>query len=534
MANRSSYVYDDPTDYQQDYTAAQIDDALSRSGLSQQDQDRIAKAYTGNAEQNKTTQKATKKTTSPVKNPAWVYAVNMPSSYPDYAAMKAAGAGLVVSSDDPNAAKLIEGAKEWGIPVAVQVNAPPGITPEEYAARVAAAKLYAPDKLVLDIEQPGKGYGPSAASPQGDAGWQWSQKAGQLLKDVVGTTPVAVTMEPHQDDYNYAAYQGLGDGNTEFWVQSYTGDMKDVPTDWATGPANAAVGAGHVVTILGPGTAPADGTGNYVSYGIPQTGASAAGQYGRAFPGSPNNPSGQGPGGPGTPGVPPDVPTGDPPHPPPGSGSGTGGSKADDWTDAYFGSLGLPQDVQDRVAKFFSKYPDDPQLAIELAKQYIRTTPWFAQNFPGFFEGMRTGLFTDETGYRGYVNAVNVYTMQYFNRPVTTNEVQFSLAQGLTPEIVGRTYEAGAIARTQGDEIRYELQAFGETDISNLTREDPSRVPYDIGRQQAGLPSMQGARLQAAFERANKRMQNLFGGQLAIPNTAGQALAPATRMDVGA
>src|SRR3954471_3716748 len=37
-------------------------------------------------------------------NPKWVYAVNMPSTYPDYAAMAAAGAGLVVTSDDPNAA----------------------------------------------------------------------------------------------------------------------------------------------------------------------------------------------------------------------------------------------------------------------------------------------------------------------------------------------------------------------------------------------------------------------------------------------
>src|SRR5439155_682375 len=88
----------------------------------------------------------------PAANPTWVFAVNMPSTYPDYAAMKAAGAGLVVVADDPNAQLLIDGARKWGIPVGIQVNAPSGITPEQYAARVQAAQALAPDKLVLDIE----------------------------------------------------------------------------------------------------------------------------------------------------------------------------------------------------------------------------------------------------------------------------------------------------------------------------------------------------------------------------------------------
>jgi hypothetical protein len=463
-------------------------------------------------------------TTAPAPNPQWVFAVNMPSTYPDYAAMKAAGAGIVIVADDPNAQLLINAARQWGIPVAIQVNAPPGITPEQYAARVQAAQALSPDRLVLDIESAGKGY-------EGSDGWNFSESVAALIKPIVGSTAVAVTMEPHQSDYNYQAFVGLSSNSaTQFWVQSYTGDMTAVPTDWALSSAQASgIAGGQIIPILGPGQTAPTGTG-WASYGIPTT--SAGGIYSGYGPTGIQAGPYDYPGG--------TIPTGGGTTTSGGGGGSTGGggggstgggtTTGTDWASAYFGNLGLPADVQKQVNSIFSKYPDDAELAVALARQYIRTTPWFSQNFPGFFEGLRAGLFSDETGYRGYVNQANVYTQQYFGRPVSVYEIESALHQGITPEILGRTYEAGAIARAQGGEELYQLAAFGDVPVGEDQR---GQVVSDLSRQQAGLTSNAGAKLQAALDRATKRMQALFGGQLAIPNTAGQALAP-KNLDIGA
>jgi len=448
---------------------------------------------------------------SNVPNPGWVFAVNMPSTYPDFAAMSAAGSGIVIELYDPNFSVLYDAAKQWGIPVAVQVNAPPGITPQEYAQRVALAQQYAPNMLVLDIESAGKGY-------EGSAGWNFSAQVAALIKPLVGDTAVSVTMEPNQADYNYGAFQNLsGAGPTQFWVQMYDGDMNGVADEnQALAPAQQAA-PGQVIPVYGPNQAPVSGSSGYASYGIPQQGQSVAGVYAAG-----STPAG----------IP--APPGTYTTSPTSTTTAAGGTahplnpnltnKTPDWASAYFGNLGLPADVQKGVNDLFKKYPDQPELAIALARQYIRTTPWFATTFPGFFEGLRAGLFQDETGYRGYVNAANVYTMQYFNRPITTAEVESAMHQGITPEILGRTYEAGAIARAQGPEVLYQLGAFGEEPIANR-----EQTALEFGKQQAGIGSANGSKLISALDRANKRMQSLFQGQLAIPNTAGQALQPSGR-----
>lgn len=459
-------------------------------------------------------------------SPQWVFAVNLPSTYPDYAAMKANNAGLVVVADDPNAQLLIDGARAHGIPVAIQVNAPNGISPEEYAARVAEAKSkWNPDRLVLDIEGPGKGY-------EGSAGWNWSAQAAPLIAQAAGGTPSAVTMEPNQDDYNYAAYTTALGSTTQFWPQSYFGDMTQVDPDKVVQTlVDNGVNAANIIPVLAPGQK-AGTRGLYASYGVP-TGP-AGGIY---APGATNN----------VPYYPGQAPvagagSGATPGPPvfvnPGGTYGGGQNTPPptttpvNWAQTYFGDLGLPANVQTQINGLFAQYPDDPQLAIQLAKQLVRGTPWFAQTFPGFFEGIRAGLFSDETGYRGYVNAANVFTMQYFNRPITTTEIESALHQGLSPEIIGRTYEASAISQAQGPEIQYQLGAFG--DQGTQTPQQLGQSVTDVSRQQAGLGSVVGAKAQAALDRATKRMQTLFQGQLAVPNTAGQALSPPPNRDLPA
>jgi hypothetical protein len=485
----------------------------------------------------------------PPASPKWIWAANMPSTYPDLAAMKSTGTGLIIDVNDPNRDILIASCQQWGVPYAIAVGTEKGESPAQFAADVSKAKALSPALIVLDVEAAGKGYGPTDSNPAGSEGWRFSQQSAPLVDQIVGDTPIAVTMEPNQDDYNYGAYTGI---DAKIWVQTYDGNMNPVGTpDQVVGRVVAnGVPLEDIVPILGPTQKPPS-DGNYVSFGIPLTGAAAAGVYAPNAPPTSNtpyypgqqpvagagsgatgggppiyvNPAGQYGGGVNTP------PTGTPPNPPPtDTGTGNKGAKAGDWATAYFGNLGLPADVQAAVTAIFAKYPDDPQLAVELARQYIHTTSWFNQQFPGFFQGIKTGLFADESGYRSYVNQANVYTMQYFNRPITTTEIESALAQGITPEILGRTYEAGAIARAQGSDVLYQLGAFGDMPVPDDAR---GQVVSDFSRAQAGLGSIAGAKVASAFDRANKRMQALFQGQLGIPNTAGNALAP-TKPDLPA
>jgi hypothetical protein len=467
--------------------------------------------------------------------PSWVFAVNLPSTYPDFAGMKQSGTGIVIVQDDPNFQILYDGAKSWGIPIAIQVNAPPGITPADYAARVASAQQFAPNKLVLDVEDAGKGY-------EGSAGWNFSQQVADLIKPIVGNTSVSVTMPPNQDDYNYKAYTDLG---ADVWVQSYAGDMTPIdPNATVARVAANGVDPSKITAVVGPNQAAPSG-GNFASFGI-YTGVPGApgstGSGGQVTGGAPKpgtyipgtsstynvTPGGQAlanaygaaapTSGPNAGGTPSTTPSGAP---------------ATDFAGAYFGGMGLPPDVVDKVNSIFKQYIDQPDLAVQLARQYIHTTPWFSQTFPGYFEGVRTGLFGDEAGYRSYVSQANTYTMQYFNRAITIPEVESAMTQGWTPEYLGRTYESTALVAAQGEDWMYTLGAFGDTPPSgaqgypNASNPDErGQLAQSLGRQQAGLPSEMGERLQTALDKAKQRMAAIFGGQTATPNTASQALAP--------
>jgi hypothetical protein len=515
-------------------TAQQVTTALAGSGLSSADQTAVHSAYDKQYAPVSSTTGATQQGTasggSPA-NPSWIYAVNMPSTYPDFAAMKAAGSGLVIADDDPNYAILVAGARQWGVPVAVNVAAHNGETPEAYAARVKAAQAIVPDKLVLDIESVGKGYA-------GSAGWQWSNQAAALLKPIVGSTSVAVSMEPNQADYNYAAYQHLSTGgNTQYWVQAYTGDMTSYDATAATAPARAAVGDANVVAIFPPNVPPPTNyTGGYVSYGIPQTGVSSAGVYGTAptsttlglTPVGGNTTPGTGPGpsipgeipetGPTPPGSPAPPGSGLPGAPPPptlpGTSDGTGTTTpagTSNWAAAYFGSFGLPADVASEVNDIFNKTPDSDQ-AIQLALAYIRGTPWYQQTFPGIQYGMQHGLVTNEQDYRQYVTALDTLTQRYLGRHVTGYEVSSRLFYGETPDLVGKQFEGQANLEANVRDYQYYLGGF--SDQKNLDT-DAYRA---LSNEQVGLDSPMGQKLNKALQQAMQRYSTLFSANAATPS----------------
>jgi hypothetical protein len=443
--------------------------------------------------------------------PTWVFAVNLPSTYPDFAAMKAAGAGLVIVSDDPNAAALVAAAQQWGVAYAIQVNAPPGITPEEYAARVAASRAqYGATNLVLDIESVGKGYA-------GSAGWEWSQRAAALLKDVTAGTTVAVTMEPNQDDYNYAAYQGLGTGTTQYWVQSYLGDMTGLDPEAVRARLIAnGVSADQITVILGPNQQ-ATGDYNWASYGLPTnnpvsgiyggyptTGGGETGTQGPApyDPGSPVPPGSGGGSGSGT-----TYPVPVPPYDP---DTGTFDSGTD-WAAAYFGSLGLPADIVKKVNDIFKKYPDTNQ-AIQFALAYIRGTSWYAQTFPGIQYGIQHGLIADERDYLQYVTAMDSLAQRYWGRNISSEEIASFLFSGKTPDIVGREYAGLANIMAYSGEYNYYLGAFGEGGR-------PSDAEMKaLGEEQAGLDSPLGQKLKRSLDAALQRYSKLFEGTAGTPS----------------
>jgi hypothetical protein len=441
-------------------------------------------------------------------NPQWIFAVNLPSTYPDFSAMRQAGSGLVIVADDPNFQVLLDGAREWGIQVAIQVNAPPGITPEQYAQRVAQAQAFAPDRLVLDIEAAGKGY---AGSP----GWEFSNQVAALIKPIVGSTPLAVTMEPNQDDYNYAAYTGLG---AQVWVQSYTGDMAPVdPTAAAARVAANGVNPSQIIPILGPNQQPTT-RGLYSSYGIPTTGASAAGVYGGTYIPGTSVTYGVTPGGQALAGATATYMAGVTSTPSAstasaGSTNAAATVDATSWATAYFGSLGLPPELVGQIDQIFRQH-DDPQVAAQFALAYVRGTPWYAQTYPGIKEGIQKGVVGNEADYRSYLNAVNGLMRQYFGRDVSSSEVAGYLSEGLAPQTIGQQFQGLAGVMAYGQDWRYYLGGFGEEGTQQPTNDDLRA----LGEEQAGRDSPLGLRLKRSLDMAMQRYSKLFEGNLAAPS----------------
>jgi hypothetical protein len=437
----------------------------------------------------------------------WIYAVNLATD-PDWAQLAVSGTGLVIAEDDPDAARLASLARAYGIPVAINVATKGGETPEAYAGRVAAANTqYKPDRLVLDIETPGYGY--SNSDPRHDPnqdGWNWSTKAASLIQTQVGASGVGltVTTEPNKEDFNYGVWDKAG---ADFWIQSYRGDMSPVDPKQATGWALASgVDPAKVTALLAPNQS-SSGLGKVAYYGMPTTGQPG-------FPGV--GPPEDVPTPPGSPGGGPSVGSpgsagGEMGETGSGAQGGPGGDGTPDWAQVYFGTLGLPPDAIKTVDAIFAKYPTDPQTAILLSQQFIRTTPWFANNFPGFFNGLKAGLFGDENGYRQYVNQVNNYSMQYFNRPVATGEIEAYLTAGYDPNFVGKLYDSTLIQNTQAGEFQYELGAFGEGGAASASELNA------LAGQSAGINSQIGARMAQRLQQAHTRMLGMFQGSLASP-----------------
>ncbi len=235
----------------------------------------------------------------------------------------------------------------------------------------------------------------------------------------------------------------------------------------------------------------------------------------------PGPPEGPGPGGLPLPPAAPTTPTNPGPTAPPGSGPTTTTPAAPagppvDWAQIYWGALGLPPELLAAINKIFAQYPD-ATTGFQVAQNYLRGTDWYAKTFPGIAYGIRNGLFTDENGYRQYVNELNNLYQQYNNRAVTGDEAASWLTQGRNSAYVGNVFQGNAIAQTQGPEAQYEAGAFSAE--GQLT---PDQLQA-YGQEQAGIDTPLGQQITQRLQQAKTKMDRIFQGTLGRPDfTTGQ------------
>jgi hypothetical protein len=171
---------------------------------------------------------------------------SFPGNHPDYSQLRGYGAtGALWDPDDAKAAAGFASSREAGFRTGIWLVPHQNESPSAFAQRTheAIAKL-GPNMVVLDIEAIGKGY-------EGSAGWRWSEEMMNALARLEPTPPpLAVTVEPLQDDFNYAAYTSRG---AEVWPQAYLGDMtpRD-PQEVVDRVVANGVPRNLVVPVLGP------------------------------------------------------------------------------------------------------------------------------------------------------------------------------------------------------------------------------------------------------------------------------------------
>ena len=177
-----------------------------------------------------------------------------------------------------------------------------------------------------------------------------------------------------------------------------------------------------------------------------------------------------------------------------------------DWS-AYLETFGLPKDVLKEINAIFAKTPDITQATVR-AQAYVRGTPWYAQTYPGIQEAIAKGVVRNEADYRARQNDLNQLYQQYAKRDITSAEYADHLREGVDAATVGRRFQGAALADTYGNDWQYLSGNFGE---GRLTSDEQTA----LGRQQAGLDSPLGLKVQRRLQMAQERVQKVFSGQLA-------------------
>jgi hypothetical protein len=182
-----------------------------------------------------------------------------------------------------------------------------------------------------------------------------------------------------------------------------------------------------------------------------------------------------------------------------------------DWASAFFGALGLPDDVMSKVTQTLRDHAQDPTLAQALATQYIRSTGWYAIHYPGALEGIAKGVIGSEADYATYLNQVNVLSRQYQGRDISGDEIKGYLSSGYNPGYVANLFQGQAYVAANRNDIQYLAGAFGNGRMNEgqLTA---------VGNETAGIDTAAGQLQQKVIQKAQQVHDKLFGGTLATPS----------------
>lgn len=218
-----------------------------------------------------------------------------------------------------------------------------------------------------------------------------------------------------------------------------------------------------------------------------------------------------------------------------------------DWS-SVLGLAGLPADVMAGVTHIFSTVADT-NVAVAEALAYVRGTPWYATTFAGINTGIQHGLFSDESGYRNYRNALDQVYHQWTGAGVDATAFQAAIGEGVDPSVVNSRFQGQAWAGANQADVQYATGAFG-TVSDNIPTQGPTAgntrfsdaQVQTLGQEQAGLgtPGGVGLKLDAAYQKAQQRMQRVFQGQVGTPQLSltglGQLSAPGLgkNPDIGA
>lgn len=163
-----------------------------------------------------------------------------------------------------------------------------------------------------------------------------------------------------------------------------------------------------------------------------------------------------------------------------------------DWT-RVIRMYGMPKDAAAQVNKIFQGSGTLEQ-AVVMATAFVRGTDWYARTYPGIQQGINTGLFSDEQGYRSYKNQVDQLYRQYYQRPATAGEVGRYAAGGQDIGRVRAGFEAQAAMGTIADPLK---SLFSPSEIQAFAN------------QQSGIDSALGRRIAAEADMA-LRVDSLY------------------------
>lgn len=222
-------------------------------------------------------------------------------------------------------------------------------------------------------------------------------------------------------------------------------------------------------------------------------------------------------------------------------GDGGGGDKNPDpvqppidWR-SYLTDWGFTGDIVNELDRIFRVYTD-PTQAGAAALAYIRGTDWYVKTFPGIQSAIAKGLFSDEQGYRSYVNQANQFYQRYFGRDATTNEIAAGMNAGHTTGQLDEHLAGQAYINANRGDIQYTLGAF---DSKGKASEEELGA---YGDHLNNLDNMIGPQLQSRLDKARAKFSRIFEGQSASPAMStlsngrlfGSSLGAGNNPDVGA